>query len=295
MSASPSAPFVADSTFTSIPFAKSSAVNSGFATSSTTILPATKLVPSGIVSFIIAFPSAYPLLYTVIVYSISSPTTTADLFDVFSDVIIGSWYSVSVSGVSLSFTVATFLIVSPLFKLPTVTSKLTVVVPFASTSTFIPSANCSAVYSVASLFTFILPSTKVVPSGIVSATIAFPSTSPVFVTVIVYVIVSPCFTSVPVTDVFPFTVAVFVALIIGVCVSGFSSSPVSSPFTVALFIIAPLAFSFTTTVNVTVAVSPALSSTEIPCVNSAVVYALSELLTVTIAFSLKCVPSGALS
>ena len=139
ISASPSTPFVAASTFTSIPFAKSSAVNSGFATPSTTILPSTNLVPSGIVSLIIAFPSAYPLLYAVIVYSISSLTTTAVLFDVFSDVIIGSWYSVSVSGVFLSFTVATFLIVAPLSKSPTVTSKLTVVSPFALTSTGIPS------------------------------------------------------------------------------------------------------------------------------------------------------------
>ena len=61
-----------------------------------------------------------------------------------------------------------------------------------------------------------LPSTNVVPSGISSATFASPTTSPVFVTVIVYVIISPASTSVPVTAVFPFAVAVFVAFIIGV-------------------------------------------------------------------------------
>ena len=61
-----------------------------------------------------------------------------------------------------------------------------------------------------------LPTTNVVPSGISSATVAFPATSPVFVTIIVYVIVSPCFTTVSLVDVTPLAVAVFVALIIGV-------------------------------------------------------------------------------
>ena len=292
MSASPSAPFVAASTFTSIPFTKSSAVSSLFAIPSTTMLPATKLVPSGIVSLIIAFPLAYPLLYAVIVYSISSPTTTADLFDVFSDVIIGSWYSVSVSGVSSPFTVATFLIVSPLSKSPTVTSKLTVVSPatsptLAGTSTSIPFAKSSAVCSVTVPFTFMLPLTNVVPSGIVSATVAFPATSPVFVTVIVYVIVSPAFTSV--------LSATLLALI-----TGFLTSSVGLSFTYALLDIVPVAPLFTVTWNVTVVVpafSPNLAGTftSIPLAKSSAVNSLFATPATTMLPSTNVVFSGIVS
>ena len=132
-------------------------------------------------------------------------------------------------------------------KSPTVTSKLTVVSPatsptLAGTSTSIPFAKSSAVCSVTAPFTFMLSLTNVVPSGIVSATVAFPATSPVFVTVIVYVIVSPASTSVPVTAVVPFAVAVFVALI-----TGFLISSVGVSFTVALLYIEPSAHSYTTT------------------------------------------------
>ena len=66
-------------TFTSIPLAKSSAVNSLFATPATTMLPSTNVVFSGIVSFTIAVPSAEPLFVTVIVYVIVSSSTTAVL------------------------------------------------------------------------------------------------------------------------------------------------------------------------------------------------------------------------
>ena len=84
-------------------------------------------------------------------------------------------------------------------------------------------------------------------------------------------------------------------VITGVFASGSSLSPVSSSFTVALFIIVPLALSSTTTVNLTSASSPTSSSTGIPWINSAVVYVCSVLLTVTVAFSLNFVPAGALS
>ena len=63
-------------TSTSIPFAKSSSVTPVLASSFTFILSGTKLVPSGIVSFISAFPAKYPLFVTVIVYVIFSPSTT---------------------------------------------------------------------------------------------------------------------------------------------------------------------------------------------------------------------------
>ena len=104
-------------------------------------------------------------------------------------------------------------------------------------------------------FSVIVPSTNVVPSGILSVITVVPSTSDVFFTVIVYLIVSPTFAylssktsslSIVVT-----TFAVFTAVIIGVFVSG-----VSSPFTFAVFLI-----KFTeSAVNDTVTVSPAFIS-----------------------------------
>ena len=81
-------------------------------------------------------------------------------------------------------------------------------------------------------------------------------TSPVFSTVIVYVNVSPTVAVSAFTSLF--------IVITGVFASGSSLSPVSSSFTVALFIIVPFALSSTTTVNVTVAVSFTPSSTGIP-------------------------------
>ena len=76
----------------------------------------------------------------------------------------------------------------------TVTSNVTVELDFPPTFTVNPSpSNCSFVY-VPSPFTFILPFTNVVPSGTVSFTFTSFATSPSFLTVIVYVIFSPCTT-----------------------------------------------------------------------------------------------------
>ena len=74
------------------------------------MLPSTNFVPAGTVSFITAVPAAAPLFVAVIVYSICSPTATAVLFAVFSELITGSWSVVSVSSVDSSFTFAWFFL-----------------------------------------------------------------------------------------------------------------------------------------------------------------------------------------
>ena len=102
------------------------------------------------------------------------------------------------------FTLAVFVMFlsnTPCARLFTVTSKLKVVVPGftpesvsspAGTVTLIPFLKFSSVYvSFVIPFILTLPSANVVPSGIVSIMVTGPSAKPVFLTVTVYVIVSP--------------------------------------------------------------------------------------------------------
>ena len=89
-----------------------------------------------------------------------------------------------------------------------------------------------------------------VPTGTVSSIVVFPETSPVFVAVIVYFILSPNFaTSRPsFTSTLFFSIILldFLAFIIDVF-----SSLLSLPLTIAAFDIVPVAFSLTFTVNLT--------------------------------------------
>ena len=62
-------------TSTSIPFVKSFSIYS-VSPSFTFMLDGTNVVPAGIWSFIVAFPAKYPVLFTVTVYVITSPSTT---------------------------------------------------------------------------------------------------------------------------------------------------------------------------------------------------------------------------
>ena len=133
----PFPPFAATST--GIPPFKSASVKSVLSAPFTLMLPSTNVVPSGTVSFITAVPAAVPLFVAVIVYSICSPTATAVLFDVFSELITGSWYVVSVSSVGSSFTFAWFLITVPSLKSPTFTWNVSFTSPCAGTFTNIPS------------------------------------------------------------------------------------------------------------------------------------------------------------
>ena len=102
------------------------------------------------------------------------------------------------SFVSTSSTVALFVIVFVYFPVSissTVTWKLRVVCPLSGTFTSMPAFRFSFVWSsLLSSFTFILPSTNVVPSGASSFIITSFAKSPSFVTVIVYVIFSPSVT-----------------------------------------------------------------------------------------------------
>ena len=91
-------------TSTSIPSFKSFAVRLGLLFPLIAILPSTNSVPAGTSSFTIAFPSAFPVFFTFIVYVNSSPATTAVLLAIFSLLITGLLNSVSVSSDGFSFT-----------------------------------------------------------------------------------------------------------------------------------------------------------------------------------------------
>ena len=91
------------------------------------------LVPAGITSVTVTFPSAFPLFVNVIVYVNVSPTFAVVLSTLFVPVMFATF--VSVSGVSVSPTIATFvtLVFVSWF---TFTSKLTVISSPAGTVTF---------------------------------------------------------------------------------------------------------------------------------------------------------------
>lgn len=74
-------------TFTVIPFAKSSAVLVASTTPFISIVPALKVVPSGIVSFTTVLPAVFPVFVKVILYLISSFSLTCSLSACFSAVI----------------------------------------------------------------------------------------------------------------------------------------------------------------------------------------------------------------
>ena len=130
------------------------------------------------------------LFVTVIVYVIVESFLTTSSSDVAT--LLASITGFSVSGVSLPSTTAAFLI-SPLSAV-TVTVNDTVTLSPAGTFTSIPFAKSASVNSLfIAPFIAMLPSTKLVPSGIASLTVTlFASTvSLVFVTVMLYVIWLP--------------------------------------------------------------------------------------------------------
>ena len=182
--------------------------------------------------------------------------------------------------------------VNPSVNSSTVTSKFRVASPYAGTFTVIPSLKfASPKLDVSELLLILmLPSTKLVPSGILSVTTTSSAKPPSFVTVIIYVIFSP-------SNTYPKLFSVvdsFSAEIIDstyVC----SVSPVGTSFTVAVFLICvPSSWSFTVTLNSTVFVSPALKSTLIPLVNSSAVFPVAESPTLMLP-STNVVPVGTVS
>ena len=137
------------------------------------------------------------LLSNVIVYVIGSPTFTSVPLSGVDDLLgitFGLFTSSVTSSVGFPSTTAVFLIMYsniPSGNSFTVTSNVTVTLVFPATFTVIPSpSNCSFVY-VPSPFTFMLPSTSVVPSGTSSCTRTSFPICPSFLTVIVYFIFSP--------------------------------------------------------------------------------------------------------
>ena len=165
----------------------------------TLTLPVTNVVPVGTVSFTITSAGAVPvLLSNVIVYVIICPSTTVPFsgFAVLCAIAFG-FFTVSVTvSVSLSSTIATFFIVSVSFpsgKFSTSTSNVNVSSPLAGIFTVIPSSNSSfpklSVFDL--LLILMLPSTNLVPLGILSIIVTSFPKSPSFFTVIVYLILSP--------------------------------------------------------------------------------------------------------
>ena len=223
---------------------------------------ATSVVPVGTSSVTVTFPSPSPLFVNVIVYVNSSPTFASVLSADFLPVIFATFVSTSSVGVfpivAVLLTDFTSTTSSPIFVvLFTTTSKLTETSPFAGTTTLF---HVIVPFSLSKFpFPFILPSTKVVPSGMISFITVVPSTSVVFFAVIVYLIVSPTFASLFSRTSSLFTIvttcAVLFAVITGVFVSG-----VSSPFTFAMLLIKSIESAVTTTLNDTVTVSPAFIS-----------------------------------
>ena len=166
------------------------------------MLFSTNVVPSGILSLTFNVIGAVPSVFSnTITYLISSFAVTVSPLagsHVLPILTCAFFTSFVTSLVGVSSTKAVFLIVSsyvPSVKSFTVTWKVKLVSFCAPTFTSIPLSKSSFVnvpsFSVPFSTIFMLPSTNVVPSGIVSFTITFLSKSPVFVTFTVYVIVSP--------------------------------------------------------------------------------------------------------
>ena len=211
--------------------------------------------------------------------------------DFFVAEITGSTYVCSVCSVGSSSTVAVFLIGVPLFWSFTVTLNSTVFVSPAANVTSIPLASVSSVSAVTEPPTFTLPSTNVVPSGIVSFTVTVSGAVPLLLSnVIIYVICCPATT-------FPSAgSAVLCASTFGLFTVSVVSS-VGSPSTYAVFLIVSVyvfsANSSTVTSKLTVAVPYSGTVTVIPLFKSVSVYSFSSFaFTTSILPSTNSVPSG---
>ena len=216
------------------------------------IEPATNDVPSGISSVTVTVPAAFPLFVNVIVYVNVSPTFASGVFTSFLPVIFAT--GVITGGVSFSPTTAAFVTsftTSPAaVSLFIITSKLTVVFPFALTATSLHVIVLPSNFPSSD----IVPSTISVPSGIVSVTVVLPGTLELFVIVITYLSVSPTFALVASAS-SPSTTryASFAVVTTGVSVVG-----VSSPLTLAVLLINVISFSLITfTLKDNSTVSPA--------------------------------------
>ena len=194
-------------------FSTSSAVcTSAFSPSPTFNEFSTYVVPVISLSFTIAFPATLPVFVIFILYVITSPScavvpsaASVPLFTcaVFSVTITGVSTDGFSSSVGVPSSIVALFIIEPSTPSFTVTVNVTVTVPPAGTVTLIPLFNSSSEYFFPSWLLTVTPlsASNVVPIGLLSTTFTFPSTIPLFVSVIVYVNVSPTFTE-PLSAVF---------------------------------------------------------------------------------------------
>ena len=244
-------------TVTVMPFSKSVCVYS-VSLSLIFIDFSTNVVYSDILSFTIASPGLFPEFDNFIVYVIISFsfTLSSGVF-VFIPVIFTVSVISGFVGFSSSLPIRAMFLISPCIFFILIVN-ITFASPCADTSiSFIPFIKSSAFLSfetISSSFNIdTSPTISAFPSAnisfkSISFTVVFPSISPVFFTVIVYVILSFIFAGSCIVFQFSLnsldTILVFSCSIIAV----FTSSD-GVPFAIAIFKIVPVIFSFTFTVN----------------------------------------------
>ena len=269
-------------TVTSIPDFNSSSEYSLFPSF---IFP-TNVVPVGISSLIVTFPSPSPLFVAVSVYVIVSFSFkgVADASLVFLVVILATF--VSTLGVSVSATFAAFFIAF-VVSLLTVTTK--------DTSTFFPAS--IVIFSHVIVFSTKFPGFVIsvgfsVPSGTTSEIVVTASTSEVFSAVIIYLTFWPTFTvSSFFNSLFSSTKIAFLDDVnTGVLVLS-----VSLPFTFAVFSINSIESEVTFTLKETLTSSPALTSFSQTILWISFPSLSFMLSIVPSSFSTNSVPAGTLS
>ena len=231
---------------------------------------ATNVVPVGISSVTVTVPSAFPLFVNAIVYVNVSPTFASVLSTVFVPVMFATFVS-GFSGISLLSIFATFFTVSVVSSLTTTSNVNSTDFP-ALTSTF-----DHVIVFVSLLYPVVFSSFILVPVGISSVTVTFPSPFPLFVNVIVYVNVSPTFAVDLSTDFAPVIFAILVS----------TSSVGLFPSITALFVTDVFVSLLIVTLNETSTVSPAFTSTSVH-----VIVPLDSTPLFVIDFSTNVVPAG---
>ena len=203
-------------------------------------------VPSGIGSVTVTVPVAFPLFVNVIVYVNVSPTFASVLSTFFVPVIFATFVS-GFSGISLLSIFATFFTVSVVSSLTTTSNVNSTDFPaFTSTSDHV-------IVFVSLLYPVVFSSFILVPVGISSVTVTFPSAFPLFVNAIVYVNVSPTFAVDLSTDFAPVIFATFVS----------TSSVGLFPSITALFVTDVFVSLLIVALNETSAVFPASTFTSV--------------------------------
>ena len=231
-------------------------------------------IPTNFSSTTTFVKSMLPLFLTVIAYSITSPSLTSASFPILvltpSIVLLMSITSLFTVISAVSF-LSSFVGVpptSPMFLISPLMLSISTTNSFDTVAVSVPLApNCTVQLTDVSFSSdeISFPSTEInfVPAGILSDIYVKPSASPVFVTVIVYLILSPIFA---VSTTSPSLVITLDLLFVIIAVFVGSPSLLSLPFAIAVFAIVPVVgtsstspvpsttciISFTFTVNLTI-------------------------------------------